>query len=58
MGSSFHFTIEDPVVLDQALLAFETQAEVIVHYKVEIISSMARSERRVPHFVTKIELTK
>jgi len=58
MGSSFKFTIESRALREIALQAFETQAEVILTYEVELCSACWRSECSTPHFVKAIEIVR
>jgi len=58
LGSSFHFTIEDPRVRQVALMAFQDQAEVIINYRTDFITSIVRSENGEPHFVTSIHVVR
>ena len=56
MGTSFHFTIEDPRLLNVANHALETQREVVLHYRIDAISALSRSEDVDPNFATAIEI--
>jgi hypothetical protein len=58
MGSSFHFVIEDERIKMIAKQAMMNQQEIIMTYKVELISAAWRSEDNHPHFVTDIRLVK
>jgi hypothetical protein len=54
IGSTFHFTIEDPVVLELAVRYFEDQREVQITYQTEFIAGIWRAERPQPCFIKKI----
>lgn len=54
-GNSFHFTIEDPQLINIAKDAMEKQHEVVMYYHVEGISSTFRSANMEPHFVIDIQ---
>ena len=50
MGMSFDFTIEDDSLAMQAIQLMQDQSEVILHYRIEGISSITRSESYLPNF--------
>ena len=54
LGGSFHFTIENDELADEALKYLENQAEVILQYRAELVSSITRSQESSPNFVIKI----
>jgi hypothetical protein len=56
MGSVFHFTIEDEDLSKKALACVDDQSEVILHYRIELFSSLFRSEDLNPRFVEAIEI--
>lgn len=57
-GTSFHFTVEDSNMAEQAIYAFENQYEVIIDYRKEFIHSITRSEGSDAYFVEKITRVK
>ena len=54
LGSSFHFTIENPVLVEEARKCMENQTDIILHYHSEFINSCFRSEKPSPKFADKI----
>ena len=56
LGGSFHFTIEDEYLKKLAMQAFEEQSEIIMRYRVDLVTSITRSECRNSYFVTNIEI--